>query len=89
MSSPAENAAAAAETPVLDGVSAAGADGSAPVLSADGQPISKSALKKLAKLKEIEAKKAAAAAAAEARAATAAKAPAEESATSKKVSSDC
>ena len=42
------------------------------VLGADGQPLTKSGLKKLQKIKELEAKKAASAAAAEARAAAAA-----------------
>ena len=80
------DAMAAADSPiVLDGTSAAGADGSATVLSADGQPISKSALKKMQKLKEIEAKKVSAAAAAEARAATA-KSTTEDSSAAKKVS---
>ena len=83
MSSPAEiPAAAAVDTPMSD---AAGAEGA--VLGPDGQPMTKSGLKKLAKQREFEAKKAAAAAAAEARAAVAAKAPADESAASKKVRS--
>lgn len=87
MADASEPANAGGDTPVLDGTSAAGADGSAPVLGADGQPISKSALKKLAKLKELEAKKASAAAVAEARAkATPAAASGEEGAAAKKAS---
>lgn len=87
---PMADAAAAGAEPsgaALDG--AAGADGAAPVLGPDGQPISKSALKKMAKLKELEAKKAASAAAAAARASTAAKTPTteESAAAAKKVSS--
>jgi trimeric autotransporter adhesin len=86
---PMADAAAAAAGAEPAGAALDGADGAAPVLGPDGQPISTSALKKLAKLKELEAKKAASAAAAAARATTAAKTPtAEESAAAaKKVSS--
>ena len=77
-----EDVAAAVEAP-----EGGAADGAAPALGADGQPLSKSALKKAAKLKELEAKKAATAAAAEARAKAAPATPAgEEGAASKKAS---
>ena len=68
---------------VLDGDTPGGADGSAPVLSAGGEVLTKSGLKKIEKMKALEAKKAASAAAAEAKAAQAASKPVEESATKK------